>query len=203
MIRSPALSQITASRGFVHSGAEYSGWAWSTYRLAPLVRMTLASPTSSSVSWLASASSLARSKPRASRSGFSSSKSQRARRVRAVAAAYALTTWEEVSMALAAGWPGTEMPYSVSVPMTRHTLMGRAYVGRCAVSAHNQGTTRTRVGHGRSAPMGPDNARVSTRLRCANPGGNGAERGYRYWPVLATVSMERPASVPSLPEPSW
>ncbi len=25
--RSPALSQITASSGLVHSGAEYSGWA--------------------------------------------------------------------------------------------------------------------------------------------------------------------------------
>ena len=30
MIRSPALSQSTASRGPVTSGAEYSGWAWST-----------------------------------------------------------------------------------------------------------------------------------------------------------------------------
>ncbi|SKZ05361.1 Uncharacterised protein [Mycobacteroides abscessus subsp. abscessus] len=28
--RSPALSQITASSGSVTSGAEYSGWAWST-----------------------------------------------------------------------------------------------------------------------------------------------------------------------------
>ena len=27
MIRSPALSQLTASSGLVHSGAEYSGWA--------------------------------------------------------------------------------------------------------------------------------------------------------------------------------
>jgi len=24
--------------------------------------------------------------------------------------------------------------------------------------------------------------------------------GYKYWPVLATVSMERPASVPCLPD---
>ena len=28
--RSPALSQITRSRAFVHSGVEYSGCAWST-----------------------------------------------------------------------------------------------------------------------------------------------------------------------------
>ncbi|GAA0919547.1 hypothetical protein GCM10009560_17140 [Nonomuraea longicatena] len=27
-------------------------------------------------------------------------------------------------------------------------------------------------------------------------------RLYRYWPVLATVSMDRPASVPCLPETS-
>jgi len=26
--------------------------------------------------------------------------------------------------------------------------------------------------------------------------------GYRYWPVLATVSIDRPASVPCLPETS-
>jgi len=30
MMRSPALSQMTASRGFVVSGEEYSGCAWST-----------------------------------------------------------------------------------------------------------------------------------------------------------------------------
>ncbi len=44
-----------------------------------------------------------------------------------VAAAYALTIWEEASIALAWGWPGTEMPYSVSMPITRRTVMGRAY----------------------------------------------------------------------------
>ena len=86
MTRSPALSQITAARGLVHSGVEYSGWAWSTYSRAPLVRITLASPRSSSVSWLGSATSLARSNPRASRSGFSSSKSHRARRALAAEA---------------------------------------------------------------------------------------------------------------------
>src|SRR5690349_4364947 len=80
--RSPALSQTTADRGLVVSGAEYSGWAWSTYSRAPLVRITLASPRSSSVSWVASAASRVRSNPRASRSGFSSSKSHRARLAR-------------------------------------------------------------------------------------------------------------------------
>ena len=88
MTRSPALSQITASSGLVHSGAEYSGCAWSTYSRAPLVRITLARPRSSSVSWVESAASRARSKPRASRSGFSSSKSHRARRARAEVAAW-------------------------------------------------------------------------------------------------------------------
>src|SRR5436190_2190190 len=48
---SPALSHTTASRGLVVSGAEYSGWAWSTYSRAPLVRITFARPVSSSVSW--------------------------------------------------------------------------------------------------------------------------------------------------------
>jgi hypothetical protein len=86
--RSPALSQMTAASGLVHSGAEYSGCAWSTYSLAPLVRITLARPRSSSVSWEESAASLVRSNPRASRSGFSSSKSQRARRARAAVAAW-------------------------------------------------------------------------------------------------------------------
>src|ERR1039457_2829776 len=91
--------------------------------------MTLASPRSSSVSWVASAASLVRSNPRASRSGFSSSKSHLARRARAeVAAWYALTTCDEVTIALAPGWPGTEMPYSVSVPMTRRTLMSESLV---------------------------------------------------------------------------
>src|SRR4051794_10400531 len=128
MTSSPALSQRTASSAERTSGEEYSGCAWSTYSLAPLVRMTLASPTSSSVSWLASARSRLRSKPRASRSGFSSSKSQRGRRPRlAVAAAYALTTCDDASMAFAVGCPGTEMPYSVSMPITRLTLTLRAY----------------------------------------------------------------------------
>src|SRR5579875_3331492 len=69
MIRSPALSQITTDKGLVHSGAEYSGCAWSTYSRAPLVRMTFASPRSSSVSWVESAASRARTNPRAPRPG--------------------------------------------------------------------------------------------------------------------------------------
>ena len=129
--RSPALSQITTDSGLVHSGAEYSGCAWSTYSRPPLVRMTLARPRSSSVSCEESAASRVRSKPRASRSGFSSSKSQRARRaLAAVAAWYALTIWDEVTIALAPGCPGTEMPYSVSVPITRRTLMPSSLQGR-------------------------------------------------------------------------
>ena len=84
---SPALSQRTMSSGVVTSGVEYSGWAWSTYSRAPLVRITFARPMSSSVSWLGSATCRDMSNPRASRSGDSSSKSQRARRARAVAEA--------------------------------------------------------------------------------------------------------------------
>ena len=63
------------------------------------------------------------SKPRASRSGDSSSKSHLARRAFAVEVAYALTIWEDATIGLAAGWPCTEMPYSTSVPITRRTLM--------------------------------------------------------------------------------
>ena len=85
MICSPAFSQSTASSGVVTSGEEYSGCAWSTYSRAPLVRMTFASPRSSSVSWVGSATWRDMSKPRASRSGDSSSKSHRARRARSVA----------------------------------------------------------------------------------------------------------------------
>src|ERR671932_798966 len=91
---SPALSHRTTSRGLVTSGVEYSGCAWSTYSRAPLVRMTLAIPESSSRSLWSSAWAGDRSKPRASRSGDSSSKSQRGRRgVGASATAQAFTTW--------------------------------------------------------------------------------------------------------------
>jgi hypothetical protein len=34
-----------------------------------------------------------------------------------------LTTWLEATMAPLAGWPGTETPYSVSMPMTRRVVM--------------------------------------------------------------------------------
>ncbi len=80
MTCSPALSHRTMSSGVVTSGVENSGCAWSTYNRAPLVRMMLARPRSSSVSWLGSATWRDMSKPRASRSGDSSSKSHRARR---------------------------------------------------------------------------------------------------------------------------
>src|SRR5581483_8554150 len=120
--------------------------------------MTLASPRSSSVSWAESAASRARSKPRASRSGFSSSKSHRARRARAaVAAWYAFTIWDDVTIALAPGWPGTEMPYSVSVLMTRSTLIvvqrnaGR-HPCRPASPAWNRSKVLTRVRHGVDGP---------------------------------------------------
>src|SRR3954454_4700991 len=121
---SPALSHSTMSRGLVTSGVEYSGCAWSTYSRAPLVRMTLAIPASSSRSLWSSACVGERSKPRASRSGDSSSKSQRGRRgVGASATAQAFTTWLDNVVGFAVGCPGTEMPYSTSVPMTRRTLM--------------------------------------------------------------------------------
>ena len=88
--------------------------------------MTLAIPVSSSRSLWSSACAGERSKPRASRSGDSSSKSQRGRRgVGASATAQALTTWLDSVVGLAVGCPGTEMPYSTSVPMTRRTLMGQ------------------------------------------------------------------------------
>src|SRR3954469_24427566 len=92
--------------------------------------MTLAIPASSSSSVWSSACVGERSKPRASRSGDSSSKSQRGRRgVGASATAHALTTWLDRVVGLAVGCPGTEMPYSTSVPMTRRTLMA-ATLGR-------------------------------------------------------------------------
>ncbi|MFC8943528.1 hypothetical protein ACFT1B_36175, partial [Streptomyces griseoincarnatus] len=47
MTRSPATSQRTMSSGVMTSGEEYSGWAWSTYKRAPFVRITLAALGSS------------------------------------------------------------------------------------------------------------------------------------------------------------
>ncbi len=40
-----------------------------------------------------------------------------------------MTTCEDATIGLARGWPWTEMPYSISVPITRRTLMARAYAG--------------------------------------------------------------------------
>ena len=74
-------------------------------------------------------------------------------------------------MAFTPGWPGTEMPYSVSMPMTRRALIAKSLM---------PGSTK----QARRAPPVP------------------ADNGYRYWPVLDTVSIDRPASVPLLPEMS-
>jgi len=70
-------------------------------------------------------------------------------------------------MAFAPGWPGTEMPYSVSMPMTRRTLIPKSLMPRSLAAARRAYPSR-----------------------------------YRYWPVLDTVSIDRPASVPLLPEMS-
>jgi hypothetical protein len=37
-----------------------------------------------------------------------------------------LTICDDASIALVEGWLGTEMPYSVSMPITRRTLMNPA-----------------------------------------------------------------------------
>ncbi|COZ51737.1 Uncharacterised protein [Mycobacterium tuberculosis] len=57
----------------MHSGAEYSGCAWSTYSRAPLVRIMLAAPTSSASTTGGGPAERLKSKPRASRSGDSTS----------------------------------------------------------------------------------------------------------------------------------
>ena len=46
------------------------------------------------------------------------------------ARAYAVTTSPDMIIGLALGSPGAEMPYSVSIPITRRTVMGSPY-GRC------------------------------------------------------------------------
>jgi hypothetical protein len=58
-------------------------------------------------------------------------------------------------------------------------------------------TRRTLILH-RLVPRG---LLLAPRVPCSSPH-DGENRDYRYWPVLATVSMERPASVPCLPETS-
>src|SRR3954452_21892281 len=95
--------------------------------------MTLAIPASSSRSLWSSARVGERSKPRASRSGDSSSKSQRGRRgVGSSGTAQAFATWLDNVVGFAVGCPGTEMPYSTSVPMTRRTLMSPPLGARAA-----------------------------------------------------------------------
>ena len=56
-----------------HAHPEYSGCAWSTYSRAPLVRIMFAAPTSSASTIGGGPGERLRSKPRASRSGDSTS----------------------------------------------------------------------------------------------------------------------------------
>ena len=63
-----------------------------------------------------------------------------------------MTTWDDATIGLARGWPCTEMPYSTSVPMTRRTLMRRAYAsGLQAVASGRWAGGPTR----RAAPRRP------------------------------------------------
>src|SRR5450755_1663578 len=93
-------------------------------------------------------------------------------------------------MALAPGWPGTEMPYSVSVPITRSTLMSAAY----AAPAVTTPPTHT------AAALPAHRPRVHSRRPAPRSRRGPAHPRHRYWPVLATVSIDRPASVPVLPD---
>src|SRR3954462_1873170 len=110
--------------------------------------MTLAIPESSSRSVWSRAWAGERSNPRASRSGDSSSKSQRGRRgVGPSAPAHAFTTWLDNVVGFAVGCPGTEMPYSISVPMTRRTLMDPPSAARPTRPAGAAGSeVLTRIG---------------------------------------------------------
>src|SRR5256884_9272615 len=78
--RSPALSHSTTSRGLVTSGVEYSGWAWSTYRRAPVVSNKVGSPRSPSAQGQDGADrGPGEGKPRAARGGDSPPQSPPAR----------------------------------------------------------------------------------------------------------------------------
>jgi hypothetical protein len=44
--------------------------------------------------------------------------------------------WVEETIAFMVGWPGTVMPYSVSMPMTRWTLTGSGHRATRAVTGH-------------------------------------------------------------------
>src|SRR5271165_4981268 len=113
------------------------------------------------------------------------------------------------------------MPYSVSVPITRRTLMKCLPLAPGAPSARsplqpNAGTdegdmlTRSFPPGGRpprSPPRCPSRGDPAPRTplgRDPSPqtplGGLSANSHQRYCPVLATVSIDRPASVPVLPE---
>lgn len=126
-------------------------------------------------------------------------------------------------MALALGWPGTEIPYSVSMPITRRTVMrpslpgvgplrGRrsstaAVSGACAVpvtalrdSAVPQSLERLCAGGELHYDIVPARPERGMKPAAEAPGGFRSRSAYyRYWPVLATVSMERPVSAPCFP----
>jgi hypothetical protein len=87
------------------------------------------------------------------------------------------------------------MPYSVSVPITRRTLMQESLM--------SLGAKRSRPGV-RVTGVAPEASLASAvRTGAIRALGSGVARpgdAHRYWPVFATVSIDRPASVPCLPE---
>src|SRR5262250_3161735 len=102
-------------------------------------------------------------------------------------------------MALAPGWPGTEMPYSVSVPITRRTLIPASltgvlvrilHTGPAGVAGH---AARGRPpGRWRGARPAPGGGPGRPLYALARPGlqvlagvGNGIDRPSRLGPVLA------------------
>ena len=129
MTRSPALSQSTTDSGLVHSGAEYSGCAWSTYSRAAVGEDDVGqaqSPRRSSWRGVRRLAGQVEAAGVPQRVLLLEVPAGAPRPRRRVAAWYALTIWDEVTIALAPGCPGTEMPYSVSVPITRRTLISPA-----------------------------------------------------------------------------
>ncbi|GHJ16435.1 hypothetical protein TPA0908_44300 [Micromonospora sp. AKA38] len=96
---------------------------------------------------------------------------------------------------MAPAWPGTEMPYSTSVPMIRLTLIDLPAPLAVPVPVTSSVVGTSTVG---GAP---------SRSETTDRGGAGVApprsgRSQRYWPVLLAVSMDRPASVPLPPETS-
>src|SRR5579883_560358 len=121
-------------------------------------------------------------------------------------------------MALAFGCPGTEIPYSVSLPITRCTLMTTSLCrraddrdqvrARVLPGSSRRGTASSHVGDGCDTaarlrlPVRAPRAHkylpgTAQALRCAS---QVLHRAHRYCPVLLTVSIERPVSAPFFPE---